>query len=327
MASFGSRSVLRAAVTDTTLPTLGVDTLDIPGTVVDYDTGHSTVPFFVGGAAADRVIPASGAAVTNIAAGRAAALGISGSTNGALTYASQITTAGSTQGKIERLTDGSIHVICSQATPLAANQYASITLADNVAAYLATRPDDKFVVVHWQKVTRAVPASYLTGNGLAFSALSSNWNQGTAVSGLYAMFQTGANNDYPTGASGQRVDEYASDAAQARGYVGAICRILTISGWYGARPPVLPTSTAKNGDQVAMLWGPASPAPSAGAAAASSIFQRFAIHNATASGLTTSDIVAREAARWAREANTAADGTPLTGRFVGTTFTAPSSIP
>ncbi|NCM96160.1 MAG: hypothetical protein GW948_02250 [Rhodobacterales bacterium] len=251
-------------------------------------------------------VPASDAALTNIARVQSNALGL-GAANAIFRKVGDLTGGGF--GLIERSTKGGLHVAVRQSSGIAANQGYNIEVPESVMAYMIANPTHNYYYSQWRRLTRA---SLSEGTGAkALMAVENN-----TTGGFVLMSQT-AGQERPTLAN--RI---------GRSMLGAGQNVLgntadMIAGPYTAGTSATPTTEQYASGRARSLaqFGSVLLQNSWSAIAAqlqSWVFYRAYVEDLTLSGRTFAEVSAIDSALW-----TAAFGTG--GVFAGDSHTAPSS--
>lgn len=293
----GLRLTIPASFTDTTLPILRDDPILFTGSLALHEPASLANPIAAG-------LPAQGGAVPNIAWKEAgAALGstyTSASAPALFSYGGAVGPAGA-KGIIERTPKGGIHAIISQAQALAAGDHATLTLDTAIRTYLAANTAHRYYLSLWGQQTRLDP----TPGASTYAEMASIGMGGSVSTRIAALMDNGQ--AFGQAASGQ----LAATPIVAGNFLAAIGNV-DIAG-----------TPAANGR---VTWGTLTSSLNAAALGTrnghwpSWILYRVYLEDLTVSGRTYAAVKAIDDAQYATAFGTG-------GRYVGDTFTNPTTLP
>lgn len=299
---------LTSTFTDTTLPKDRIDpVLPDAGALYLWDAAHPAGPQPAG-------VPAQSSAMPNIAWQQAAAMIGSGDAT-TLSMKALLTTGAGAYGTgglslLERTAKGGIHSITSQASDPGTVGFG-ISLADPLMTYvLGNSPEHFFYWSVWTRTTRSDWAAPVSAGKRESYLEISNGSSGSS-NYLAGIFNAGN----AKGASGNAGRAPADGQA-----VGPFLSNVVSKEWTGTEP-----ATAAQSQRLAAVIGAGVGAYQYTAgirqSKASRIVYRVYAEDLTVSGRTYSQVDALDLAQYTKDMITAG------GRYVGDTFTAPSTIP
>lgn len=272
--------------TDSTLPLFPLEV--VPGTILLLEPSRS--PTFAG-------VPATGAAVPDLAGNLAGAGGIL-----------QYTNMTGTTGKVERTTKGGIHAIKTASSVFA---YAGITINQATLQYILNNIGHKFFFSVWGRYTRAG----LSPSDAHFAFSFSN-TPGTSQLLVAAMPDATV---YP-GATLQGTKKFPAGSVVSPASPTEIYSAASVQGYTGS---VDKTAAQAEAGRMCDMFGVGSFGPfnPGNGNAASKVFYRAFIEDITVSGRSFAQLSAIDYGFFVTHVQTTG------GRYFGDTFTDPATIP
>jgi hypothetical protein len=314
----GLKLVIPTSFTDNTLPMLRDDPVfPAAGAMLLLEPAHPANPIAAG-------VPADNTAVPNLAATQAAAmLGVSSSSLGATFYLKGGINNG-TKGKVERTTQGGLHVIESRTTGLVAGDGVGIQASQAVRNWVSNGgggAGHKFYISAWGRITRAKTSG-------AFEALfeldagNFNFAIGALKYGGVAGWQGNPASDYVVAPPATKVPSGWGNTPSYSGLFDTDVSITCPTGSSG--PP------QNSNFSFGPVWGAitqftnygqnGSTITAVGTDRPSWVFYRLYVEDLNVSGRTYAQVSALDAAEYTAQVLTAG------GRYYGDTYTDPATI-